>query len=228
MILFIILIYNNATNKFERYCLEPFDSMPYTHNNQLTVQRFLSGSFTSIAWTTTEFLDSLMDILNNHHGQLSISRCFRRICEGGHISESQHYAGIAMDFAQDIKALQRLKIYNILKSKKDFNYIDNLRHTRDHIHADTRPAHLKYGFPELTLGNCGVYVLVLQDALNTIGITGSALDGFFGNLTLSCVKSFQKSMRLRDTGYVDKQTWRLLANSAAGLGNTPSVLHMNN
>lgn len=211
----ILLIYNNETHKFERYCLEPFDPMPYIRGNTLTVKEFLTGSFSSVAWTTTGFLNALSDLLKSHNVQ--ISRAFRRIREGGHIAESCHYAGTAVDFAGNITPLCRLKMYDSLKNKNTFTYFDDLNKTVGFIHADTRSVP-RYGYPALSPGESGVHVLVLQDALNTLGITGSGLDGFFGPLTLESVKRFQAAAGLPTSGVADRETWRRLANAAAGAG----------
>ena len=173
-------------------------------------QGVLTGSFSSVAWTTTGFLNALSDLLKSHNVQ--ISRAFRRIREGGHIAVSCHYAGTAVDFAGNITPLCRLKMYDSLKNKNTFTYFDDLNKTVGFIHADTRSVP-GYGYPALSPGESGVHVLVLQDALYTLGITGSGLDADARKR-----KRFQAAAGLPTSGVADRETWRRLANAAAGAG----------
>lgn len=76
----------------------------------------------------------------------------------------------------------------------------------------------------LKKGNLSVYVLILQDCLNTLGFSTGSLDGIFGNKTLSAVKRYQSSKYLTSDGIVGCNTWRSLVENAIGTGRTSTTI----
>lgn len=56
--------------------------------------------------------------------------------------------------------------------------------------------HVLAGYPALKRNDKGVYVLVLQDALNTLGYSTGGLDGVYGSATNTAVQAFQKNIAL--------------------------------
>jgi len=193
----IIYLYNDRLNKIERYILELYDPMPYTTHGSLSVKDFRADSKSSILWTTVTAMltwNRLFHAFTNPHPPL---HAFKRICEGGHPPQSQHYSGTAFDFPFPTSAFP-------------------------HISASNS----SYGYPPLHLGDTGVYVLVLQDALFTLGISPCALDGFFGSLTKEALCNFQQSFFIPVTGYADELTWRKLTFHASGIGNINKIPYL--
>ena len=86
-----------------------------------------------------------------------------------------------------------------------------------------RPA-CSAGYPLLRNGARGIYVLVLQDALNALGYTTYTLDGAFGPNTRNAVVAFQRENSLSADGVVGCATWTRLVNEAVGIGRTPTVI----
>ena len=68
-----------------------------------------------------------------------------------------------------------------------------------------RPA-CSAGYPLLRNGARGIYVLVLQDALNALGNTTYTLDGAFGPNTRNAVVTFQRENSLSADGVVSCAT----------------------
>ncbi len=68
-----------------------------------------------------------------------------------------------------------------------------------------RPA-CSAGYPLLRNGSRGIYVLVLQDALNALGYTTYTLDGAFGPNTRNAVVTFQRENSLSADGVVSCAT----------------------
>ena len=64
-------------------------------------------------------------------------------------------------------------------------------------------------YPTVKYGNTGTYVKKAQEYLNKFGASLD-VDGIFGNLTLSAVKSFQKSNDLVVDGIIGPNTWAAL------------------
>ncbi|MCI8541210.1 MAG: peptidoglycan-binding protein [Erysipelotrichaceae bacterium] len=86
-----------------------------------------------------------------------------------------------------------------------------------------RPA-CSAGYPLLQNGSRGIYVLVLQVALNALGYTTYTLDGAFGPNTQNAVVAFQRENSLSTDGVVGCATWTRLVNEAVGIGRTPTVI----
>ena len=95
------------------------------------------------------------------------------------------------------------------------------------VHFDRRqkpPACSSGGYPTLRRGSLSVYVLILQDGLNTLGFTTGGLDGIFGNRTLEAIRSYQTSRGLASDGIVGCNTWRSLQENVIGIGRTSTTL----
>jgi peptidoglycan hydrolase-like protein with peptidoglycan-binding domain len=76
------------------------------------------------------------------------------------------------------------------------------------------PVHFQWGlFPldvhkaTIQLNSNGDLVRYLQGVLTKAKIYSSAIDGFFGNVTLQAVKAFQANKGLIVDGVVGPQTW---------------------
>lgn len=83
------------------------------------------------------------------------------------------------------------------------------------MHIDKRygnPACSTGGYPTLKYGSRGVYVMVLQDALNYLGYSIGSIDGILGSKTKSAIINFQRANNLSADGIVGCNTWRRLTN----------------
>jgi peptidoglycan hydrolase-like protein with peptidoglycan-binding domain len=87
------------------------------------------------------------------------------------------------------------------------------------------PACVQGSFPLLNIGSKGVYVFVLQDALNAVGYTGSGLDGVYGAATARAVSAFQTAQGLGADGITGCNTWNALTSAANGIGLTSTVVN---
>ena len=197
--MYTLFIYNNESHRLERYKLEAHRNMPYTSHNSMSVSDFFSRTISSVGWTSTEFLYKWNTFSK---GKIHAKAVFRRIFEGGYIAESMHYAGLAAD-------VTHVPMHCIFPFTED-------------NHIALNPA----GYPELALGNLGPYVLVLQDALSTLGFCGGELDGFFGSETAKALLKFKNTFKLPNSSICDRVTWRTLCFLAAGAGLTKTVTHI--
>lgn len=65
----------------------------------------------------------------------------------------------------------------------------------------------RYRLPWLRQGNRGYYVSVLQLSLKLLGFYSKRVDGYFGPITYSGVRRFQRAARIVVDGRVGPQTW---------------------
>lgn len=125
---------------------------------------------------------------------------------------------MAFDIGQNMGDAARDKIRRIAIDNKLFTYVEPKYLTPTWVHVDkrdTRPACSTGGYPLVKFGSKGVYVAVLQDALNTLGYNAGAIDGIFGNNTKNAVLRYQRSRGLTADGIVGCNTWRALTQQVA-------------
>jgi len=221
-----IYIYNNDTNEMERYIRQEWEPMPYNTGGTLTVREFRGSSNSNVLWTDKRTMDTWNAFRAYWGRSIPLRYAFKRIWEGGHSYQSQHYAGTSFDAGQDLSPSERDQLRQAAIDSGLWTYVEPAYLTPTWVHFDKRilPGACAAGYPLLRYGSVGQYVLVLQDALNAIGFTGSGLDGYFGPATQRAVMNFQRSQGLAADGIVGCQTWQALTQLARGIGRTPTVL----
>lgn len=143
------------------------------------------------------------------------------------LGQSQHYAGTAFDVAQGWTNARRAALRTSAINSGVWSYIEPVSISPTWVHFDRRqkpPACSSGGYPTLRRGSLSVYVLVLQDGLNTLGYTTGGLDGVFGARTLNAVKSYQTSRGLVSDGIVGCNTWRSIQENVIGTGRTSTTI----
>ena len=167
-----VLVYNNQTGRMERYHRELYQAMPYVEGNTLTVREFRGKSKSNIIWTDRRAMYAWNRTRSAWGKPIYVGYAFRRIGEGGHADQSQHYAGMAFDVAQNLDNAQRNQLRNLAQSLGVWGYVEPASLTPTWVHMDRRlgPPACSAGYPLLREGMRGVYVATLQDALQTIGI----------------------------------------------------------
>ena len=77
----------------------------------------------------------------------------------------------------------------------------------------------------LRRGSRGCYVMVLQDALSTLGYqTGSRIDGIFGARTEQALRGYQKRTSLRVDGVCGCDSWKKISTAVIGIGRTKTTI----
>ncbi len=211
-----VLVYNNQTGRMERYHRELYQAMPYVEGNTLTVREFRGKSKSNIIWTDRRAMYAWNRTRSAWGKPIYVGYAFRRIGEGGHADQSQHYAGMAFDVAQNLDNAQRNQLRNLAQSLGVWGYVEPASLTPTWVHMDRRlgPPACSAGYPLLREGMRGVYVATLQDALQTIGIANVSIDGVFGPKTRSAVQAFQRKNGLSADGIVGCATWTALTAQA--------------
>ena len=207
-----LLIYDAYENKVYTYAnLNENDPMPYSTGTTLRVREFRGKSASPTLWTTIAAMEA-WNLTRRKYGKgIPVGYAFRRIWEGGHGTRSQHYAGVSFDVGQSLTRTARTAIYNAARGTGAWGYVEPLSQTPTWVHMDRRygtPAcsGTTAGYPTLRRGSRGCYVMILQDALSTLGYqTGSRIDGIFGARTEEALKGFQRRTSLRVDGGVRLQ-----------------------
>ncbi|MDD2955674.1 MAG: peptidoglycan-binding domain-containing protein [Oscillospiraceae bacterium] len=218
-----VLVYDTLSQVFETYDLEPASPMPYVPEGTLTVEEFWGGSRSSLLWTSREFLEAYRRFRSMANQPLNISGAFRRIWEGGYANQSYHYAGLALDFGRGLSSGELSRLAGLAQAAGLWNQVFIVPNSGDAIHAARyydEPASLYAGYPSLSRGSRGNYVLVLQDGLNYLGYYTGDVDGIFGEETENAVRRFQKNTGLSQDGAAGARTWAALTNMVLGAQDT--------
>ena len=222
-----ILVYNNDTNRMERYIRGENDWMPYNANGTLKVKEFRGSSKANILWTDKRTMQGWNSQRYIWGAPIPVGFAFKRPYEGGHGTQSQHYAGVAFDVGQTLTASRRRTLWNSANNSGVWSYIEPVSISPTWVHFDRRqrpPACSSGGYPLLRQGSLSVYVLIAQDDLNTLGYTTGGLDGIFGSRTVAAVRNYQASRGLAVDGIIGCNTWRSLQENVIGTGRTSTTI----
>lgn len=218
-----ILVYNNNSNRMEVYNRELTDAMPYNVNRTLTVKEFRGSSNSNILWTDRRTMQSWNNFRKLYGKPIYVGFAFKRPGEGGHSNLSQHYAGLAFDVGQNLTNQERSVMRRLAISSGYFRYVEPAIDTPRWVHFDDR--WIASGYPLTRQGSKGVYVLVAQDSLNTLGYDTGGLDGIFGIKTRESVMSYQSKNNLSADGIIGVNTWRKLMSDVVGKGPGTNTLN---
>lgn len=222
-----ILVYNPSTNRMETYYRGLLERMPYTIPGTMTVGEFRGSSNSNIIWTDKRVMDSWNAFRRGWGRPIFIGYAFKRIWQGGHSAQSQHYAGTSLDLGHTLSGAERDALRRYAVRSGVWTYVEPASLTPRWVHVDKRfgiPACARGGYPALRLGSKGVYVCVLQDALSALGFRTGGIDGVFGYGTRNAVIAYQRSRGLGADGVVGCGTWTRIANEAVGIGRTATVV----
>lgn len=223
-----ILVYNNDTNRVETYFRGEREAMPYNINSTLIVGEFRGSSSSPTLWTTKATMQAWNQQRRIFGAPIPVGYAFKRPWEGGHGLQSQHYAGVAFDAGQILSNTQRNALRNSAINSGLWTYVEPASLTPTWVHFDKRtlPAACSTGgYPTTRFGSRGVYVLIAQDGLNTLGYTTGGLDGVFGNQTRNAVINYQRSRGLSADGIIGCNTWRSLQEDVVGNGRTATTIN---
>jgi len=214
-----VLVYNHILGRMERYVLNLSDPMPYSLDRTLTVREFRGKSNSNIIWTDRRTMQAWNQTRSAWGRPIYVGYAFRRIGEGGHSNQSQHYTGTSFDVAQNLDNATRNQLRNLASSLGVWTYVEPASLTPTWVHFDRRlnPPACAAGYPLVRPGSMGVYVATLQDALEAAGIPAVGIDGIFGLRTETGVIAFQKQNGLAQDGIVGCQTWTRLTSIANGI-----------
>lgn len=219
-----IYVYNNDTGNIETYTKSESDAMPYITGNTLTVEEFRGSSNSSVIITDKRAMEAWNNFRSYYGSSIYVGYAFKRIWEGGHGTQSEHYAGAAFDTGQNLSSTGRTTLRNSAINSGYWGYVEPASDTPTWVHFDRR-FHIPAGYATLSKGAKENYVFILQDALNALGYTGSGFDGDFGNGTETAVKNFQSAKGLTVDGIVGSNTWNTLTIAAKGIGQTSTVVN---
>lgn len=223
-----ILVYNQDTNRMETFFRNENESMPYNTNGTLRVREFRGSSKSNILWTDKRTMQAWNSQRYIYGAPIKVGFAFKRPYEGGHGSQSQHYAGTAFDVGQGLTNAQRRVLRSSAQNSGVWTYVEPASLSPTWVHFDRRfgsPACSSGGFPLIRRGSRGNYVCIAQDDLNTLGYRTGGLDGVFGEQTYNAVKKYQSSRGLSADGIIGCNTWRSLQENVVGTGSTSTTIN---
>ena len=195
--------------------------MPYNQGT-LRVREFRGSSESNLLWTDKRTMQSWNNFRTLYGRGIYVGFAFKRCWEGGHGILSQHYAGVAFDVGQNLSESSRNYMRNLAKASGYWRYVEPAADTPRWVHFDNR--WIASGYPLTQFGSRGVYVLIAQDALNTLGLGTGGLDGIFGRRTKEAVITFQGNNGLSQDGQIGNITSNSLMTQVVGKGASNSTI----
>ena len=131
-----------------------------------------------------------------------------------------------MDMGQTLTSAERNELRQLAEDIGCWVYVEPGYLTPTWVHADKRllPPACAAGYVKLKKGDINTNVLVLQDALNTLGYTGGGLDGVMGSGTEAALKKYQQDRGLTPTGVADCTTWTTITREVKGKGKSDTTV----
>ena len=226
-----LLVYDRYIDRVYTYSsVNENDAMPYSTQSTLLLREFRGESGSPTLWTTTDAMEAWNLTRRRYSRGIHVGYAFRRIWEGGHGTRSQHYAGVAFDVGQTTTAEHRKEIFNAALRTGAWGYVEPLSLTPTWVHFDRRYgvaacSGTTSGYPTVRRGSRGCYVMVLQDALSTLGYpTGEKIDGVFGPLTETALKGYQSHNWLTVDGICGCNSWSKISTAVLGVGRTATTI----
>lgn len=223
-----ILLYNQDTSRMETYYRGENEWMPYNTYGTLKIKEFRGSSKSNILWTDKRTMQGWNSQRYIWGAPIPVGFAFKRPYEGGHGSQSQHYAGTAFDVAQTYSTSRRNALRNNAINSGIWTYVEPESISPTWVHFDRRfgsPACTTGGYPIIRRGSRGNYVCIAQDDLNTLGYRTGGLDGVFGEQTYNAVRNYQDSRGLFVDGIIGCNTWRSLQENVVGTGKTSTTIN---
>jgi len=118
-----ILVQNVWTNRMERFERGATEPMPYA-DETLRVGEFRGSSQSSLLWTTTATMESWVAFRRLWCEPIYVPYAFKRIGEGGHAAQSQHYAGTAFDCGQNLTNARRSQMRQLAERSGLWSYVE--------------------------------------------------------------------------------------------------------
>ncbi len=119
-----IIVYDVDTQALQVYRLKESDPMPYSYGRTMLVREFRGSSQSSVLWTTNAAMEAWNVTRRTYGSPIPFRYAFKRIWEGGHGRQSQHYAGVAFDVGQSLSSSQRNRIWNVANNLGVWSYVE--------------------------------------------------------------------------------------------------------
>ncbi len=200
-----LFVFDEAKNDFDALSEEQFLC------RGLTVREFLARSYSDIGWTDLRLAEAF-SALCDEYGPIYAGVGFRRLKSGIHRGQSSHYAGLALDIGQGLPSQMQAELRGFCIKSELFSYVQPDYRTPSWVHVEVKSASQDSyfpGYPFLELGDWGVHVFLLQDALTLCGFS-CPLTGHFTHATRKALLGFQSMEELTSKGYADATTWQRL------------------
>lgn len=124
-----IILYNVDTQALEIFHLNESAAMPYVYGRTMTVGEFRGSSRSNILWSTTAAMEAWNATRRSYGAPIPFRYAFKRIWEGGHGRQSQHYAGVSFDVGQALTQQERNRIYNTARNLGVWSYVEPISMT---------------------------------------------------------------------------------------------------
>ena len=204
----MLWIYDHKEKRMEE-CLT--EDLPYLRWSRLTQEQFLGGATPSLAWTDRRLLEAYDQLCALFGSTIPVTGGFHRLSSGIHTGQSAHYAGLALDLGSHFPDLEREELRRCAIQYGGFGYVEPPCIAPTWVHVElipAAPALPDQGYPALGLGDRGVHVLVLEQALCLLGMYRGAITGVYSAATEDGIGRFCRWQAEPVSTRVTGRLWR--------------------
>lgn len=119
-----IFVYDTFNDRLMTFYRAENEPMPFTIGNSMLVGEFRGSSNSSVLWTTTATMESWNATRQAFNAPIPFRYAFKRIWEGGHGRQSQHYAGTALDMGQALSTAERNRLWRTAYNLGVWYYVE--------------------------------------------------------------------------------------------------------
>lgn len=217
-----LYVYNNQAGRFETV-KDPYAGLPFIRHSRLTMRDLLGHWKPEIAWTDRRALEAYDACCALWRETIPVNSAFRPLCVCRTAYPSAHYAGCAFDMGKGFPASKRERLRLACINDGEWDYVEPTHTAPTWVHAEIRPDCGKGPrnlFPRLRIGDKGVYVFLLQEALTLLNASIEAASGCFtANTKISLIR-FQKEQGLKQSGETDPHSWAALFYRSCAINGT--------
>ena len=221
-------VYNNSTGTWS--VTNPGTSTEMPGTSTLSFGEFIYPHASNVdrVWADTNAIDGWNDVRNLFGYQIKVTAGFAYPWSQAHESNSQHWAGLAFD-GVPLNSGTLTELYNAAETEYNstsiVNYVEPMSLSVDHVHWDMRSSKSLAGYPQISSGAKGVYVMLLQHDLEHLKAKGyftSSIStwswGTYDSNTIQLVKDYQTAKGLAVDGICGPNTWTDVATDAYNSG----------
>ncbi|MFR2704587.1 MAG: peptidoglycan-binding domain-containing protein [Longicatena caecimuris] len=223
-----VIVYDVYSEALEVFDLSENDTMPYVYGDTMRVSEFRGSSRSNVLWTTNAAMESWNATRRSYGAPIPFRYAFKRIWEGGHGRQSQHYAGVSFDVGQALSQTQRNRIWNVAKNLGVWVYVEPISMTPTWVHFDNVMPPLRAVLVIPLPCDKAVPRCVCAHFTRCFkcfgGYSTQTLDGAFGSNTRAALIAYQRNNGLTADGISGCGTWTRLVNEVVGIGRTPTVI----
>lgn len=209
-----LYVYDHLLQGFSLFHMQRGALLPYTGDARVRLHDFLGSTFGETVWVDRRLLTAFGALTAEFGAPITVCGGFRRVCPGRRLYISPRCAGLTLDVGADLPPPERERLRRLALRSGLFEFVLPEYAAPTWVGVQKRialPCAPRCPFPELSPGECSVFVFALQDALAVQGFpSDGGLTGCFDASTERALRAFCHARRIPYCGALHAEIWNAL------------------